>query len=65
MADMRLIDANAAYRKAYEKLHYRAELEDYEFDAIVNFLELCPTIDPETLQPVGRRKMRGDKSDNM
>ena len=42
---MRLIDADQVYADAYDSVHYRAEIEDFEFDAIINFIDRAPTVD--------------------
>ena len=40
---MRLIDADAVYNKAMEN-HRKGEIEDWEFDSIINYLDGAPTI---------------------
>ena len=40
---MRLIDADAVYNKAMEN-HQKGEIEDWEFDSIINYLDDAPTI---------------------
>lgn len=40
---MRLIDADAVYNKAMED-HQRGEIEDWEADSIINYLDDAPTI---------------------
>lgn len=40
---MRPIDANAVYNKALEN-HQKGEIEDWEFDSIINYLDGAPTI---------------------
>lgn len=40
---MRLIDADAVYNKALEN-HQKGEIEDWEFDTIINYLDGAPTI---------------------
>ena len=40
---MRLIDADAIYNKALEN-HRKGEIEDWEFDSIINYLDGAPTI---------------------
>lgn len=50
---MRLIDADALEEVVYDDLHYRAEIENEDFDLVINYLEAAPTIDPESLRPLG------------
>ena len=40
---MRLIDADAVYNKAMED-HQRGEIEDWEADSIIDYLDDAPTI---------------------
>lgn len=40
---MRPIDADAVYNKALEN-HQKGEIEDWEFDSIINYLDGAPTI---------------------
>ena len=40
---MRPIDANAVYNKALEN-QQKGEIEDWEFDSIINYLDGAPTI---------------------
>lgn len=40
---MRLVDADAIYNKAMEN-RQRGEIEDWEFDSIINYLDGAPTI---------------------
>lgn len=40
---MRLIDADAIYKEALEN-HQKGEIEDWEFDSIINYLDGAPTI---------------------
>ena len=40
---LRLIDADAVYNKAMEN-HRKGEIEDWEFDSIINYLDGAPTI---------------------
>lgn len=40
---MRLVDADAIYNKAQEN-HQKGEIEDWEFDSIINYLDGTPTI---------------------
>ena len=40
---MRLTDADAIYNKALEN-HRKGEIEDWEFDSIINYLDGAPTI---------------------
>lgn len=40
---MRLIDADAMYERAQADSH-RGTLEDWEFDAIINYLDSAPTV---------------------
>ena len=40
---MRLVDADAIYNKALEN-HRKGEIEDWEFDSIINYLDGAPTI---------------------
>ena len=42
---MRPIDADAVYNKALEN-HQKGEIEDWEFDSIINYLDDAPTINP-------------------
>ena len=42
---MRLIDADAVEKQAYEDVHYHAELEDWEFDVVTHYLDHALTID--------------------
>ena len=42
---MRLVDADAIERQAYDDVHHHAELEDWEFDVVVNYLARAATID--------------------
>lgn len=42
---MRLVDADAIERQAYDDVHHHAELEDWEFDVVVNYLARARTID--------------------
>lgn len=42
---MRLIDADAMEKQAYDDVHYHAELEDWEFDVVTHYLDHAPTID--------------------
>lgn len=44
---MRLIDAGAVYNKAVEN-HRKGEIEDWEFDSIINYLDGAPTLNVET-----------------
>lgn len=44
---MRLIDADAVYNKAVEN-HQKGEIEDWEFDSIINYLDGAPTLNVET-----------------
>ena len=43
--DMRLINADAVEKQAYDDVHYHAELEDWEFDVVTHYLDHAPTID--------------------
>ena len=40
---MRLIDADAVYNKAVEN-HQKGEIEDWEVDSIIDYLDDAPTI---------------------
>ena len=40
---MRPVDADAIYNKALEN-HRKGEIEDWEFDSIINYLDGAPTI---------------------
>lgn len=40
---MRPIDADAVYNEALEN-HQKGEIEDWEFDSIINYLDGAPTI---------------------
>lgn len=42
---MRLVDADAIEKQAYDDVHHHAELEDWEFDVVVNYLARAETID--------------------
>ena len=42
---MRLIDADAVEKQAYDDVHYHAELEDWEFDVVTHYLDHATTID--------------------
>lgn len=42
---MRLIDADAVEKQAYDDVHYHAELEDWEFNVVTHYLDHAPTID--------------------
>ena len=41
----RYIDADALYSRAYDDVHYRASIEDWEFDSLVDYLNSEPTAD--------------------
>lgn len=45
---MRLIDADAVYNKALDNLR-KGEIEDWEFDSIINYLDGAPTLNVETI----------------
>ena len=47
---MRLIDADALEKRAYDDLHYRAVIEDWEFDVITNYLDAAPAIEAEPVK---------------
>ena len=51
---MRLTDADAIEKQAYDDVHYHAELEDWEFDVVTHYLDKAPTIDavPVVRKPV-------------
>ena len=40
---MRPVDADAIYNEALEH-HQKGEIEDWEFDSIINYLDCAPTI---------------------
>jgi DNA-directed RNA polymerase subunit RPC12/RpoP len=42
---MRLIDADAVEKQAYDDVHYHAELEDWEFDVVTHYLDHATTVD--------------------
>ena len=44
---MRPVDADAIYNKALENLR-NGEIEDWEFDSIINYLDGAPTLNVET-----------------
>lgn len=44
---MRPIDADSVYNKALEN-HRKGEIEDWEFDSIINYLDGAPTLNVET-----------------
>lgn len=44
---MRPVDADAIYNKALEDLR-KGEIEDWEFDSIINYLDGAPTLNVET-----------------
>lgn len=44
---MRPVDADAIYNKALENLR-KGEIEDWEFDSIINYLDEAPTLNVET-----------------
>lgn len=44
---MRPVDADAIYNKALENLR-KGEIEDWEFDSIINYLDEAPTLNGET-----------------
>lgn len=59
---MRPIDADAVYDKALEN-RQKGEIEDWEFDSIVNYLDGAPTINAatglyciETINESGRKE---------
>lgn len=43
---MRPVDADAIYNKALEDLR-KGEIEDWEFDSIINYLDGAPTLNVE------------------
>jgi hypothetical protein len=45
---MRPVDADAIYNKALENLR-KGEIEDWEFDSIINYLDGEPTLNVETI----------------
>ena len=44
---MRPVDADAIYNKALENLR-KGEIEDWELDSIINYLDGAPTLNVET-----------------
>lgn len=44
---MRPVDADAIYNKALENLR-KGEIEDWEFDSNINYLDEAPTLNVET-----------------
>lgn len=44
---MRPVDADAIYKEALEN-HQKGEIEDWEFDLIINYLDGAPTLNVET-----------------
>ena len=44
---MRPVDADAIYNEALEN-HQKGEIEDWEFDLIINYLDGAPTLNVET-----------------
>lgn len=50
---MRPVDADALYQAALDAF-YRADLGHEEYDAIINFLDVAPVINPDNLIPHGR-----------
>lgn len=44
---MRPVDADAIYNEALENLR-KGEIEDWEFDSIINYLDGAPTLNVET-----------------
>lgn len=55
MADVRLIDANALIKHYSCVEAQKSSAEKIRAEIIVQALENAPTIDPKSLQPVGRR----------
>lgn len=45
---MRPVDADAIYNEALENLR-KGEIEDWEFDSIINYLDGAPTLNVETV----------------
>lgn len=45
---MRPVDADAIYNEALEN-HQKGEIEDWEFDSIINYLDGAPTLNVETI----------------
>ena len=59
---MRLIDADAVYNKAMED-HQKGEIEDWEADSIIDYLDDAPTInDAEIVVRCKDCKMRGKQN---
>ena len=50
---MRIIDADELEKKVYDDLHYRAKIEDWEFDLVINYLDSAPTLSYKDLVPQG------------
>ncbi len=58
---MRLVDADAIYNKAEENRR-KGEIEDWEFDSIVDYLDGAPTInDAEIVVRCKDCKFRNDR----
>lgn len=53
---MRLIDADALYKKVYIPYDYSGTVE-YEWSVEWKDIKEAPTIDPESLRPVGEWKL--------
>lgn len=42
---MRLVDADAIEKQAYDDLHFHAEIENWEFDLVTHYLDTAKTVD--------------------
>ena len=42
---MRLVDADAIEKQAYDDLHFHAEIENCEFDLVTHYLDTAKTVD--------------------
>ena len=42
---MRLVDADAIEKQAYDDLHFYAEVENWEFDLVTHYLDTAKTVD--------------------
>lgn len=66
MSDKRLIDANALRQKiekwadsADNSISFADSVESFAYDEVLDAIDAAPTIDPEALQPVARRRTMG------
>lgn len=60
MADVRVIDANALIKHYSCVKAQKSSAEKIRAEIIVQALEKAPTIDPESLRPVGRWHLNED-----